>query len=72
MFVYMFKNIFLEKHLIILYIKSLIIPEVGVKIVEGSKEKYGGKDYFKSYKKYSKYDYSNIMVRLIYSVFIYK
>jgi len=40
----------------------LITPEVGVKVLEGSKEKNGGKDYFKFYKKYSKYDYTNLIV----------
>jgi len=43
---------------------SLITPEVGVKVIEGSKEKFGGKDYFKFFQKYSKYDYTNLMVSI--------
>jgi hypothetical protein len=41
----------------------LIIPEVGVKILEGGQEKYGGSDYFKQFQKYSKYDYTALMVK---------
>jgi len=40
----------------------LITPEVGVKLFEGTKEKNGGKDFFKFYQKYSKYDYTNLIV----------
>ena len=36
---------------------DLILPEVGVTLIEGMKKKGGEKDYFKKYKKYSKYDY---------------
>lgn len=42
---------------------SFILPEVGVTIVEGNKQKNGGKDYFKHFKKYSKHDYSLLIVK---------
>ena len=37
---------------------SIIIPEVGVTILEASKSKTGGKDFSKVFNKPSKYDYS--------------
>ncbi len=43
---------------------SLISPEVGVTIFEGDKQKTGGKDYLKHFKKYSKYDYTQLIVYL--------
>lgn len=40
----------------------MISPEVGVTIIEGDKQKTGGKDYLKHFKKYSKYDYTKLVV----------
>lgn len=45
-----------------LYNSSLIAPEVGVTIIEGDKQKSGGKDYLRHFKKYSKYDYTQLVV----------
>ena len=39
-------------------------PEVGVTIIEGGKQKSGGKDYLKYFKKYSKYDYTKLVVNI--------
>jgi len=40
----------------------LIVPETGVTVLENGKTKAGDKDYFAKYKKYSVYDYTNLIV----------
>lgn len=42
-----------------------IVPEIGVTLVEGSKAKTGGNDYFKQFGKASKYDYEKLKVWII-------
>ena len=42
---------------------GLIMPEIGVTIIEAGQSKFGGggRDYYKAFKKYSKYDYQNML-----------
>jgi hypothetical protein len=42
---------------------NLIVPEVGVTIIENGQSKYGGggREFHKAFKKYSKYDYQNYL-----------
>jgi len=41
----------------------LLAPEVGVTIIEGEKIKTGGKDFFKQFQKFSKYEYNQYVVK---------
>lgn len=40
---------------------EMIVPEVGVTIIEAGKVKDGGNNYLKSFKKHSKYDYESML-----------
>jgi hypothetical protein len=42
---------------------GLIMPEIGVTVIEGGQSKFGGggREYFKAFKKYSKYDYQTML-----------
>ena len=42
---------------------NFIMPEIGVTVIEGGQSKFGGggRDYFKAFKKYSKYDYQTML-----------
>ncbi len=42
---------------------NLIVPEVGVTVIENGQSKYGGggREFHKAFKKYSKYDYQNFL-----------
>ena len=40
----------------------MFLPETGVTVIEEGKLKCGDRDYFQKYKKYSKYDYINLLV----------
>jgi hypothetical protein len=41
----------------------MFFPETGVTVIEEGKEKKGDRDYFQKYRKYSKYDYINLLVK---------